>query len=250
MSLHAHNEHARTEYVVARLAAGQALALVSDAGTPGVSDPGAVLVAAVIAAGHTVTPIPGASALLTALVVSGLPTHAFTFIGFLPAQPSARRKRLRALASQSDATMAFYMPPHKASATLSDMASILGEHRRCCVAREMTKIYEELWRGTLGDAAHEFSDSDRARGEFTLLIEGGPLAGDDEQMDADGQDVSPGGMASEDARVEAQLRERLDAGIAPSRAAREVAEALGVRRRDVYSRALAMADTTQQTSTE
>jgi 16S rRNA (cytidine1402-2'-O)-methyltransferase len=114
----------------------------------------------------------------------------------------------------------------------------------------MTKIYEELWRGTLGDAADEFSDSDRARGEFTLLIEGGPLAGDDEQMDADGQDVSPGGMASEDARVEAQLRERLDAGIAPSRAAREVAEALGVRRRDVYSRALAMADTTQQTSTE
>ena len=159
VSLHAHNEHARTDYVVSRLSAGDALALVSDAGTPGVSDPGAVVVAAVIAAGHPVTPVPGASALLTALVVSGLPTHSFAFIGFLPPQPSARRKRLQALASSHNgSTLAFYVSPHKAPATLADMAAILGAHRRCCLGRELTKVYEELWRGTLGDAAVEFAE--------------------------------------------------------------------------------------------
>ena len=259
MSLHAHNEHARTDYVVSRLAAGDALALVSDAGTPGVSDPGALLVAAVIAQGHAVTPVPGCSALLTALVVSGLPTHTFSFIGFLPPQPGARRKRLQALASShSGSTLAFYMPPHKAPATLADMAAILGPQRRCCVGRELTKVYEEVWRGTLGDAAVEFADrcvqlstkpalsaltplmparppSGRARGEFTLLVEAGS---ETEGIGA----VSLTSTLDADAQVDARLREQLGAGVAPSRAAREVAEALGVRRKDVYSRALALSE--------
>jgi 16S rRNA (cytidine1402-2'-O)-methyltransferase len=264
VSLHAHNEHARTDYVVSRLAAGDALALVSDAGTPGVSDPGALLVAAVIAQGHAVTPVPGCSALLTALVASGLPTHTFSFIGFLSPQPSARRKRLQALASShSGSTLAFYMPPHKAPATLADMASILGAQRRCCVGRELTKVYEELWRGTLGDAAVEFADrhvqlldcphldcvecsdavmftyppSGRARGEFTLLVEAGS------QADSEGAHAGPPMSALDaDAQVDARLREQLGAGVAPSRAAREVAEALGVRRKDVYARALALSE--------
>jgi 16S rRNA (cytidine1402-2'-O)-methyltransferase len=161
VSLHAHNEEARAAAVTHRLAAGEALALVSDAGTPALSDPGALLVAAVLRAGHKVVAVPGASALLAALVCSGLPTHSVSFAGFLPPQPGARRRRLLELAAQqSGATLAFYLPPHKAAATLADAAVALGAERRCCVARELTKLHEEVWRGSLAEAATEFGKED------------------------------------------------------------------------------------------
>ena len=157
-AFHAHNESAREAGVLSRLAAGASLALVSDAGTPLLSDPGALLAAAAARAGHAVFAVPGASALLAGLVVSGLPTRAVTFAGFLPAPPAQRRRRLKQLAAAlRDATLALYVPPHKLAATLADAAAALGPERRCCVARELTKMHEEAWRSTLAEAAAEFA---------------------------------------------------------------------------------------------
>ena len=157
-SFHAHNEAAREAGVLARLSAGAALALVSDAGTPLLSDPGALLAAAAARAGHAVFAVPGASALLAGLVVAGLPTRALTFAGFLPAQPAQRRRRLKQLAGAlREATLALYVPPHKLAATLADAAAALGPERRCCVARELTKVHQEAWRSTLAEAAAEFA---------------------------------------------------------------------------------------------
>jgi 16S rRNA (cytidine1402-2'-O)-methyltransferase len=247
LSFHVHNEGARQEGVLARLSAGAALALVSDAGTPAISDPGALLVAAAVAAGHNVVAVPGASALLAGLVVCGLPTHAVTFLGFLPAQPAARRRKLAAAAARdagagSGATLALYVPPHKLAATLADAATALGARRRCCVARELTKRHEEAWRGTLGDAAVEFARSGRARGEVTLFIEGdggggGGEGGEDD--DADGVDA-----ADAAADVETRLLALLATGMPPSGAAREVAGRTGVRRKEVYARAMELAKRT------
>lgn len=123
----------------------QALALVSDAGTPAISDPGCALVAAAVAAGVRVHPVPGASALITALAAAGLPTASFLFCGFLPPKAMARKRRLQALQGVT-ATLAFYVPPHGLRAVLAEVAEVLGPQRRCCVAREMTKIHEEFYR--------------------------------------------------------------------------------------------------------
>jgi len=238
VSLHAHNESSRSAGVLARLAAGESLALVSDAGTPGVCDPGSLVVSAALQAGHPVVAVPGACALLAALVVAGLPTHAFAFAGFLPPQPGQRRRRLRDLAAaQGDATLLLYVPPHKAAATLADAADALGGERRCCVARELTKLHEEAWRGTLQAAAVEFAHPGRARGEFTLLIAGAQTAAADDEADAE---LQAGDAADAQTEVEQRLQALMAKGVSPSQAAREVAEATGVRRRDVYAKALAL----------
>jgi 16S rRNA (cytidine1402-2'-O)-methyltransferase len=176
VSYHQHNERQRSGELLAALKAGARLALVSDAGTPGISDPGGWLAAETIAAGIPVIPIPGANAALTALVASGLPAGEFLFLGFLPEKAGARQTRLEALARQaanspSAPTVVFYEAPHRILETLADLEALWGPGLRVVVARELTKIHEEFLRGTVGELRRELASRDRIRGEITLLID-------------------------------------------------------------------------------
>ena len=174
ISYHQHNERQRATELVESLKGGARIAVVSDAGMPGISDPGSWLVAAAIAAGVPVIPIPGANAALSALVASGLPNNEFCFIGFLPEKAGARRTRLEDLAAQPrDAaqTIIFYEAPHRIAETLADLESVFGPALRLVAARELTKIHEEFLRGTVAEVRRDLGARDRIRGEFTLLIE-------------------------------------------------------------------------------
>ncbi|GBF94816.1 hypothetical protein Rsub_07988 [Raphidocelis subcapitata] len=172
LSCHEHNEQQRARAVVQRLQSGESMALISDAGMPAISDPGAALVAAAAAAGVPVWPVPGPCAALCGLVGSGLPTGQFLFCGFLPPKQAARRAELRRLAGQR-ATLLFYVPPHALLAVLSDAAEELGGARRCCVARELTKLHEEFSRTTLAEALADYgSRPEGVKGEIVLAVEG------------------------------------------------------------------------------
>lgn len=224
VSLHEHNEAARVPALIARLQAGENVALVSDAGTPLLSDPGAGLVGAAVAAGLRVTPLPGASALLAALCVAGLPAERFSFEGFLPAKTMARRQALEALATDPR-TLIFYEAPHRIVDTLTDALAAFGPDRQAVVARELTKLHETVYRGSLGElAAIAPKEPNLARGEIVLLVQGHrPVAGDE---------VLP-------AEALRWLRILLP-HLAPSRAAAVVAEGLGLRRQAVYALAMSL----------
>ena len=176
LSLHEHNERARTPEFLARLAQGESIALVSDAGTPAISDPGFELVRAAAAAGIEVIAVPGPCAAIAALSIAGLPTDRFCFEGFLPARAAARRSRLAALAGEPR-TLVFYESPHRVQGMLEDASSVLGADRPAALARELTKLHETLYRGSLGAllerAGHEL---DMARGEIVLIVAGAPSA--------------------------------------------------------------------------
>jgi 16S rRNA (cytidine1402-2'-O)-methyltransferase len=172
LSLHQHNESRRVPALLARLALGERVALVSDAGTPLLSDPGYELVHAVVAAGFEVSVIPGPSAITAALAVAGLPTDRFCFEGFLPARERERRAALAALA-QEPRTLVFFEAPHRIAAALADMAAVLGAERTAVVARELTKAHETIYRGTLRElAARAAAEANFARGEITLVVRG------------------------------------------------------------------------------
>jgi len=176
ISCHQHNERHRTQELMDDLKAGGRIAVVSDAGMPGISDPGAWLAAEAIAAGVPVIPIPGANAALSALVASGLPTEEFSFLGFLPEKAGARRTRLEALAAEAakspaPRTLIFYEAPHRILDTLADLEAVWGPELRVVVARELTKIHEEFLRGSVAEARRELATRDRIRGEITLLVE-------------------------------------------------------------------------------
>jgi 16S rRNA (cytidine1402-2'-O)-methyltransferase len=174
VSCHQHNEHTRATELVEAMRAGGRIAIVSDAGLPGVSDPGSWLVAEAIAAGVTVVPIPGANAALSALIASGLTTEEFHFIGFLPEKAGARRTRLEELAEQPRSkplTLIFYEAPHRIQETLADLESVFGPALRVVLARELTKIHEEFIRASVVEARAALANRDRVRGEFTLLVE-------------------------------------------------------------------------------
>ncbi len=171
-SLHAHNEAARTAELGNLLAQGASVALVSDAGTPLVSDPGARLVQAAVRVGAVVTAVPGPSALLAALVVSGLDTAHFRFEGFLPRTGPERRRRLEVLAVAEEPSV-LYESPRRVAATLAALAAACGTDRRVVIARELTKLHEEVWRGTLGAALAERGEGER-RGEHVLVLDGAP----------------------------------------------------------------------------
>ncbi len=176
ISLHEHNERRRAEEIVARIAEGADVALVSDAGTPGISDPGYDLVRACAAAGIEVIAIPGPCALVAALSIAALPTDRFCFEGFLPARGAARRARLAELKSEPR-TLVLYESPHRVGETLEDCVETLGGERRAAAAREITKVHESLYRGSLTElAARAVAEAEFKRGELVLVIAGAPLA--------------------------------------------------------------------------
>lgn len=218
LSYHEHNKAARQDQILAALADGD-MALVSDAGTPGLSDPGYELVQAALQAGHRVSPIPGASAPIAALVASGLPTDAFVFIGYLPRRAAERRKLLSSVATEKR-TMVVFEAPHRLLASLQDMQAVFGDQRIVAACRELTKIHEEIVRSTLSDLCRHFT-SKKPRGEFTLVISG-----------------KPEGERWQEPLVCRRLEELIAQGIKPSEAARQVASQSGWTRQQVYQLAL------------
>ena len=220
-SLHSQNELHRIAEVLDALGEDRDVALVSDAGTPLISDPGARLVAAVLEAGHRVEAVPGASAVLSAVTVSGLRTHPFAFLGFLPRKGAARRRLIESYRGRPE-TLVLFESPRRVVATLRDLAAVLGD-RPACAARELTKLYEEVARGTLSELADRFGDT--ARGEFTLVVEG---ALDDEGV----------GVLADADELEARLRSLVDAGRSPREVAAELAPVSGVPKRELYARAV------------
>ena len=216
LALHEHNEDAIAQRIVARLLGGESLALVSDAGTPLVSDPGFRLVRAARAAGVKVSPVPGASALIAALSVAGLPSDRFAFEGFLPAKASARRERVQGLVAEPR-TLIFYESSHRIEETLADMVQAFGGERPAVLARELTKLFETVLDGTLADLlAKVETDADQRKGEFVLLVQG--AAEDGEAKVAEGL------------RLYAKLKEHLP----PSTAAKLAAELSGAPRKALY----------------
>jgi 16S rRNA (cytidine1402-2'-O)-methyltransferase len=174
VSFHDHNDRRRAPEIVARLLAGDDVALISDAGTPAISDPGFELVAAAVAAGVEILAIPGPCALVAALTVAALPTDRFCFEGFLPARGAARRARLAELA-QETRSLVLYESPHRIGETLADCRDSFGPERRASVARELTKLHETVYRGSLGElAAQALQDADFVRGEIVIVLAGAP----------------------------------------------------------------------------
>ncbi|MGU3540663.1 16S rRNA (cytidine(1402)-2'-O)-methyltransferase [Methylobacterium sp. A54F] len=223
VAYHEHSNAAVRERMVRRMQEGEALALVSDAGTPLVSDPGFKLVQAAIEAGLPVTPIPGPSAVMTAIVAAGLPTDRFFFEGFLPQKSGARRNRLEALGAVPG-TLVLFESPHRLPEMLIDAAEILGAQRPAAVARELTKLYETIRRGTLGSLAGTFAEEGPPKGEVVVVIGTAP------------EDQAP---AEADAGLDAALRVAL-ARHSIKDAATLVADETGQPRRVVYARALAL----------
>jgi 16S rRNA (cytidine1402-2'-O)-methyltransferase len=174
VSYHAHNEMERSASLIAELKQGKRIAIVTDAGMPGISDPGVLLAQAAIAAGIRVTPIPGANAAISALVASGISTERFSFMGFLPSKAGERRSALEAMAGQA-AILVFYEAPHRIIETLGDIEAVWGASCRVAVARELTKLHEEFLRGTVSEVRVELAGRERVRGEITLVVEALPV---------------------------------------------------------------------------
>lgn len=231
-SYHQHSPQARREQLLAALAAGD-VALVSDAGTPALSDPGYELVRDAIAAGYPVVPLPGATAAVSALVASGLPTGAFSFLGFLPRKSVERRAALDRFRTAPE-TLVLYEAPHRLSATLTDLRAALGD-RQIAVARELTKLHEEWLRGPISQIEAHYAGEVAPRGEYTLVIAGAERAGAESGVPAEGERTAP-----EDA-ARKRLRALLATGLGTREAAARVARELGLTRREVYRLALTVA---------
>ena len=225
-SYHEHNKKTKGPELVAKLLGGQDIALVSDAGLPGISDPGEDLSRLAIAAGISVTPIPGACAAITALVASGLPTGSFLFAGFLPKVKAARRSRLQTLGNYPE-TLLFYESPHQIIKSLGEMQTVLGD-RQAAIGRELTKIHEEFRRGPLSELAKSFQDQP-PRGEFVIIVAGKDPAAE-----------LPGNATAEisDESIRQEIESRLAAGENKKDAIRKIASQWGLSRRRVYQLAL------------
>ena len=217
--LNEHTEGDRTAELVARARAGADVVVVSDAGMPGVSDPGEWLVSQAVAAGVPVEVVPGPSSLLAALVVSGLTTSRFVFEGFLPRRGSARTERLGAVLRESRTTVLFEAP-HRLARTLEDLVAVAGAERRIVLARELTKLHEEIWRGTLGEAVERIGAVE-PRGEYVLVVDGAPPTPD-----------------ADDGAILEALADARRRGLSTRDASTEVADRLGVPRRRVYGLAI------------
>ena len=221
-SHHKFNEHQTIEGIVSRIEGGENIALISDAGTPAISDPGEELVARCAQEGVTVTAIPGPCALVTALAVSGQPTGRFTFEGFLAMNKKNRRAHLESLRGE-ERTMIFYEAPHKLAATLADLAEVFGPDRPVSLCRELSKLHEEIVRTTLGEAARQYAGGG-ARGEFVLVVRGAPPRQEAEATLEDGL------------ALVRRLRE--EEGLSLRDAVRQAARETGLAKNELYDRAV------------
>ncbi|MEH1932607.1 MAG: 16S rRNA (cytidine(1402)-2'-O)-methyltransferase [Nostoc sp.] len=222
LSYHEHNRTSRIPELLEHLVNDKAIALVSDAGMPGISDPGYELVKACIEAGIPVVPIPGANAAITALSASGLPTDRFVFEGFLPAKTQQRQEHLESLQTESR-TLIFYESPHRLRDTLQDLAKVWGSDRQIVLGRELTKLYEEFWRGTIAEAIAHYNQRE-PQGEYTLVVAGIP--------------VNQPQLTQEE--LKAELKQLISQGISRSQASRELAKVTFLPRRQLYQLALSL----------
>ncbi len=223
-SYHEHNKEEKGAELIERLCAGETIVCVSDAGLPGIADPGGDLARRAIAAGIPVTPLPGANAALSALICAGLPLEGFTFVGFLPRKEKKRREVLVRVAAYPE-TLIFYEAPHRLRETLAALASGLGAQRRACAARELTKKFEEFRRTTLGELLAHYREHE-PRGEFVLIV-----AGADEN--------APAADAAEEMSLTERYAAHIAKGLDKKEAMRRTAQELGIARRDVYQALLA-----------
>lgn len=221
LSYHKFNESQREQTVLRRLKQGEIVALISDAGTPGISDPGTDLAKLCVNENIPVIPIPGPSAFVAALSASGLDTDQFTFVGFLPKHAGSRKERLMVSANEAT-TQVFYVPPHKLRQFLEESSLLFGDSRRCVIAREITKLHEQFWRGTLGEAKEAFS-THQPKGEITLLIEGKTILAVETPSEYE---------------LENELSNLLSNGHSLSTAVKLVANETSVKKKTIYSIAL------------
>lgn len=221
LSLHEHNEAARASELITELQAGARIAVVSDAGIPGISDPGSLLARAAIESGISVFPVPGANAALSALVASGLNADAFLFLGFLPSKPGARLTQFESLRERLDQplTVIFYEAPHRILETLADVERVWGAECRIVLARELTKIHEEFMRGTVAEVRAKLAERDRVRGEMVLLVEAAPTASE-----------KPRGLSVRDRVAEIEKSE----GVSEKDALKQLAKERGVSKSELY----------------
>ncbi len=220
ISYHEHNRSSRIPELLKHLNDDKSLALVSDAGIPGISDPGYELISACIAVGIHVVPIPGACAAIAALSAAGLSTDRFVFEGFLPTKSKQRQKLLEFLQAETR-TLIFYESPHRLRETLEDLAAIFGTTRHCVLARELTKLYEEFWRGSLGEAISLYQ-AKTPQGEYTILLAGTP----------------PNKTQLSEAQLKIELQSLIAQGVSRSQASRELAKLTSIPRRQLYQLAL------------
>jgi 16S rRNA (cytidine1402-2'-O)-methyltransferase len=221
LAVHDHNESDQVRTILSLLERGKRVALITDAGTPAISDPGQRVVASVAAAGFSVQVVPGPSAVIAALVISGLPTHRFTFEGFLPRKGADRSRRMSTIAN-AGCTTVLYEAPHRLARTLRDLMETCGPIRQTVLVRELTKLYEEVWRGTLSDAV-EHVESIPPRGEYVIVLGSAP----------------PRAFVEDD-EITAALNSRMAAGDSRKTAITEVAASLAVPKRRVYDLATSL----------
>ncbi|MGL5793917.1 MAG: 16S rRNA (cytidine(1402)-2'-O)-methyltransferase [Waterburya sp.] len=217
ISYHEHNHNSRIQDLLDRLQRGTQIALVTDAGMPSISDPGVKLVATVIAEGITVIPIPGGTAVISALAASGLPTDRFVFEGFLPQKHQERQVSLELL-SRETRTIVIYEAPHRLLKTLTDLATVVGQEREIVLARELTKIHEEFWRGNLGQAIALYTQERQPKGEYTLVLRGAVTTK----------------VTMSAAELKIELKELLAQGMTRSQASRHLAQLTSLSRREIY----------------
>ncbi len=217
ISYHEHNQDYRTDELITRLQQGTQIALVTDAGMPSISDPGVQIVQAAIANNITVIPIPGGTAAISALAASGMPTDRFIFEGFLPLKEKERQARLELLRSETK-TVVLYEAPHRILKTLKDLTAVVGADREIVLARELTKVHEEFWRGHLGEAIAMYTKEQQPRGEYTLVLKG----------------VAETSLITSQAELKAELQQLLNQGMTRSQASRHLAKLTSLSRREIY----------------
>ena len=217
ISYHEHNKDWRTKELIARLQQGAQIALVTDAGMPSISDPGVELVSAAIASNIPVIPIPGPTAAISALAASGMPTERFVFEGFLPSKESERQARLELLHSETK-TVILYEAPHRILKTLRDLCAVVGADREIVLARELTKIHEEFWRGNIGEAIAMYTNERQPKGEYTLVLKG----------------AAETSLINSEAEIKRELQQLLDRGMTRSQASRHLAKLTSLSRREIY----------------
>ncbi|NCR59263.1 MAG: 16S rRNA (cytidine(1402)-2'-O)-methyltransferase [Microcystis aeruginosa LL13-06] len=222
ISYHEHNRLSRLDELLNILSQGQDIALVTDAGMPGISDPGYELIKACIEAKIEVVPIPGVTAVITALAVSGLPTERFCFEGFLPGKEKLRQERLESLKTETR-TMVFYEAPHKLIKTLDDLRETFGPTRKIVLGRELTKLYEEIWRGTVAEAINLYLANKTPKGEFTIVVMG------NNRFDT---------IQLSDEELKRELKQIIEGGVNRSQASRQLAQVTNLSRSRLYKLAL------------